>query len=136
MEEVIVINPTKNLEYIKGKLRVCAYIRVSSDSDDQENSYIVQYDYYTNLIESNPDWIFVDIYADEGITGTSTNKRDDFNRMYQDCLDGKIDLILTKSVSRFAKLSFPRFPICLSLAIRKLKRVLLPFAIENLAISA
>ena len=116
MAEVIVINPTKNLEYIKGKLRVCAYIRVSSDSDDQENSYIVQYDYYTNLIESNPDWIFVDIYADEGITGTSTNKRDDFNRMYQDCLDGKIDLILTKSVSRFARNTLD----CVEIA-RKLK---------------
>ena len=103
MAEVIVINPTKNLEYIKGKLRVCAYIRVSSDSDDQENSYIVQYDYYTKLIASNPDWIFVDIYADEGITGTSLNKRDDFNRMYQDCMDGKIDLVLTKSISRFAR---------------------------------
>lgn len=116
MAEVIVINPTKNLDYIKGKLRVCAYIRVSSDSDDQENSYIVQYDYYTKLIASNPDWIFVDIYADEGITGTSINKRDDFNRMYQDCMEGKIDLILTKSVSRFARNTLD----CVEIA-RKLK---------------
>lgn len=103
MAEVIVIQPTKNLDYITGKIRVGAYIRVSSDSDDQENSYIVQYDYYTKLIASNPDWVFVDIYADEGITGTATEKRDDFNRMYQDCKDGKLDLILTKSVSRFAR---------------------------------
>lgn len=103
MAEIIVINPTKTMESMGRKLRVGAYVRVSSDSDDQENSYIVQYDYYTNLISSNPDWIFVDIYADEGITGTAMDKRDDFNRMVEDAKAGKLDLILVKSVSRFAR---------------------------------
>jgi len=103
MAEIIVINPTKTMETLGRKLRVGAYVRVSSDSDDQENSYIVQYDYYTNLISSNPDWIFIDIYADEGITGTAMDKRDEFNRMVEDAKEGKLDLILTKSVSRFAR---------------------------------
>lgn len=103
MAEVIVINPTKSVVGNVGKIRVGAYIRVSSNSDDQENSYMVQYDYYSKLIAANPDWVFVDIYADEGITGTEMSKRDEFNRMYQDCKDGKLDLIITKSVSRFAR---------------------------------
>lgn len=103
MAEIIVINPTKNIGTTSGKIRVAPYIRVSSDSDDQENSYIVQYDYYINLINSNPNWVLVDVYADEGITGTSIDKRDNFNRMYEDCKEGKIDLILTKSISRFAR---------------------------------
>ena len=84
-------------------LRVAAYCRVSSDSDDQLHSFGVQTDYYTKLIDENPLWTLVDIYADEGITGTSMKKRDDFNRMIADCKKGKIDRILTKSVSRFAR---------------------------------
>lgn len=84
-------------------LRVAAYCRVSSDSDDQLHSFGVQTDYYTKLIGENPLWTLVDIYADEGITGTSMKKRDDFNRMIADCKKGKIDRILTKSVSRFAR---------------------------------
>ena len=103
MAEVIVINPTKTDAKINGLKRVGAYIRVSSDSDDQENSFMTQYDHYMNLINSNPEWLLVDIYKDDGITGTKTECRDDFNRMYQDCVDGKLDLILTKSISRFAR---------------------------------
>ena len=103
MSELIIINPTKREEKETFKLRVAAYVRVSSDSEEQENSFVVQYDYYTNLINNNPDWIFADIYADNGITGTEMNKRDDFVRMLEDCRLGKIDLVITKSISRFAR---------------------------------
>ena len=103
MAEVIVINPTQSIIKQSALKRVGAYIRVSSDSEDQENSFITQYDHYMNLISENPDWSLTDIYKDNGITGTEMECRDDFNRMYQDCVDGKIDLILTKSISRFAR---------------------------------
>lgn len=85
------------------KLRVAAYARVSSDSDDQINSYIAQVDFYTKYIASREDWEMVDIYADEGLTGMETKRRDEFNRMIADCREGKIDRILVKSVSRFAR---------------------------------
>ena len=88
---------------INGKLRTCAYARVSSDSDDQKNSYESQLKYYRTKINSNPLWDFVEVYADEAISGTLDYKRDDFMRMIADSLEGKIDLILTKSVSRFAR---------------------------------
>lgn len=87
----------------KVKLRVAAYARVSSDSADQLNSYLAQVDYYTRHIGENPDWDLVDIYADEGISGLDFHKRDEFNRMVSDCRAGKIDRILVKSVSRFAR---------------------------------
>jgi site-specific DNA recombinase len=83
--------------------RVAAYARVSTDTDEQLSSFDAQRDYYTRHIQSNPAWIFVEIYSDEGISATSTKKRDGFNRMISDALDGKIDLIITKSVSRFAR---------------------------------
>lgn len=85
------------------KLRVAAYARVSSDSDDQQNSYIAQVDYYTRHIANHEGWELADIYADEGISGLVASKRDDFNRMVQDCRDGKIDRVLVKSISRFAR---------------------------------
>lgn len=84
-------------------LRVAAYCRVSSDSDDQMHSFAVQTEYYTKLIGENPLWTLADIYADEGITGTNMKHRDEFMRMIADCKKGKIDRILTKSVSRFAR---------------------------------
>ena len=87
----------------KAKLRVAAYARVSSDSADQLNSYLAQVDYYTRHIGENPDWELSDIYADEGISGLDTRKRDEFNRMMADCRAGKIDRILVKSMSRFAR---------------------------------
>ncbi|NFE96383.1 recombinase family protein [Clostridium botulinum] len=83
--------------------RVAAYARVSTDNDEQLSSYEAQVDYYTKHIKSNSDWTFVEVYTDEGISATSTKKRDGFNRMISDALDGNIDLIITKSVSRFAR---------------------------------
>ena len=83
--------------------KVAAYCRVSTDSSDQLNSYRTQIGYYTNFIAQHPGWELADIYADEGITGTSLEKRDEFKRMLQDCRAGKIQRILVKSVSRFAR---------------------------------
>ena len=84
-------------------LRVAAYCRVSTDSEDQLESYKAQVSHYTDKISKNPQWRFVEIYADEGITGTLAKKRPNFMRMIRDCKKGKIDLILTKSVARFAR---------------------------------
>ena len=86
-----------------GVLRVAAYCRVSTDSEDQLESYNAQVSHYTEAIMKNPKWRFVKIYADEGITGTIAKKRDEFLKMIRDCEKGKIDLILTKSFSRFAR---------------------------------
>lgn len=88
---------------VKAKLRVAAYARVSSDSEDQINSYLAQVDYYSKHISANDNWELVDIYADEGLTGTESEKRDNFNRMMRDCHAGKIDRVLCKSISRFAR---------------------------------
>lgn len=85
------------------KRQVAGYARVSTDHDDQFTSYEAQIDYYTNYIKSRDDWEFVDVYTDAGITGTSTKHREGFKRMVADALAGKIDLIVTKSVSRFAR---------------------------------
>ncbi len=83
--------------------RVAAYARVSTDSDEQFTSFEAQVDYYTRQITANADWALVEVYTDEGISGTNTKKRDGFNRMIADALVGKIDLIITKSISRFAR---------------------------------
>ena len=85
------------------KLRVAAYARVSSNSEDQKHSFVAQNAYYSKLITDNPDWELVDVYADKGITGTSVEKREDFLRMMEDCRKGRIDRILVKSSSRFAR---------------------------------
>ena len=85
------------------KRRVAAYARVSTDTDEQFTSYEAQIDYYTKYIAQRSDWEFVEVYSDEGISGTSTKHRDSFNRMIQDAMAGKIDLIITKSISRFAR---------------------------------
>ena len=85
------------------KLRVAAYARVSTEQDEQQSSYEAQVDFYTHYIQSNPNWEFVSVFADEGITGTNTKKRDGFNPMIQNAMNGEIDLILTKSISRFAR---------------------------------
>ena len=84
-------------------LRTAAYCRVSSDSLDQLHSFAAQVQHYTKAISQNPSMELADIYADEGLTGTKTDKRDDFNRLIADCRKGKIDRVLTKSVSRFAR---------------------------------
>lgn len=85
------------------KRRVAGYARVSTDHEDQVTSYAAQVDYYTNYIKGREDWEFAGIYTDEGISATNTKKRDGFKRMVADALAGKIDLIITKSVSRFAR---------------------------------
>ncbi|MCK9478914.1 MAG: recombinase family protein [Firmicutes bacterium] len=85
------------------RLRVAAYARVSTDSEEQQGSYEAQCNYYENYIRQNPEWEYVRVYADEGITGTSAKKRDGFNEMINDAMDGKIDFIVTKAISRFAR---------------------------------
>ena len=85
------------------KRRVAAYARVSTDQEEQLTSYEAQVDYYTNYIKSRSDWEFVDVYTDEGISGTSTKRREGFNKMVDSAMSGNIDLIITKSVSRFAR---------------------------------
>lgn len=99
-----IYNPeTRMLNETVMKRRVAAYARVSTDYEEQITSYQAQVRFYTNYIKSRPDWQFVDVYTDEGISATSTKNRDGFNRMIADALAGKIDLIVTKSVSRFAR---------------------------------
>ena len=108
MAKVIKINATIKKETLQPlnklkKRRVAAYARVSTDSDEQFTSFEAQVDYYTKYIESNPEWENVGIYTDEGISGTQTKYRKGFQKMIEDALHGKIDLIVTKSVSRFAR---------------------------------
>jgi site-specific DNA recombinase len=85
------------------KTRVAAYCRVSTYSDEQETSYETQIAHYTSFINSHPDWVLAGIYADDGISGMNIKKRDEFQRMINDCNDGKIDMVITKSISRFAR---------------------------------
>ena len=107
--QVQVIQPTINAGFMQSTLapvvkkRVAAYARVSTEHEEQQTSYEAQVDYYTKKIKERTDWVFVEVYTDKGITGTNTKRREGFNRMVKDALDGKIDLILTKSVSRFAR---------------------------------
>ena len=98
---VITIEATEKPQ--KAELRVAAYARVSSASDDQLNSFAAQNRHYSDLISSRDNWRMVDIYADEGITGTSAEKRQDFQRLLADCRRGLIDKVLVKSISRFAR---------------------------------
>ena len=83
--------------------RVAAYCRVSTDSEDQLNSYRSQVKYYTDKINENKDWMMAGIYADEAITGTQVSKREGFQKMIRDCMEGQIDMVITKSISRFAR---------------------------------
>ena len=85
------------------QLRVAAYCRVSTEQEEQQNSYQVQIAYYTDLINRKKEWSLVGIFADEGISGTQTKKRTEFNRMIRMCKNKKIDLVITKSISRFAR---------------------------------
>ena len=85
------------------KTRVAAYCRVSTEFEEQESSYEMQVEHYTSYIKSNPEWELVEVYADDGISATNTAKREAFNRMIEDCRKGKIDMILTKSISRFSR---------------------------------
>ena len=85
------------------KRKVAAYARVSTDDEDQQTSYAAQCDYYERYIKSREDWEFVGLYSDEGISGCNTKKREGFRSMVQDALDGKIELIIAKSLSRFSR---------------------------------
>ncbi len=87
----------------KSKLRVAAYCRVSTDSDEQSTSYEAQIEHYTAYINACPDWELAGIYADDGISGTNTKKRDEFNRMIDECMAGNVDMVITKSISRVAR---------------------------------
>ena len=120
--KIKIIPPKANMNTEKKKkvkkINVAAYCRVSTAQEDQETSYEAQVAYFTKLITENPSWQLAGIYADDGISGTDMKKRDNFNAMMERCLqkDGNIDLILTKSISRFARNTVD----CLS-CIRKLK---------------
>ena len=114
----------------KPKLRVAAYCRVSTDSDEQATSYDAQIEHYTEYISKNPDWVLAGIFADDGITGTNTKKRDEFNRMIDECHAGNIDMIITKSISRFARNTLD----CLKY-IRELKDKNIPVFFEKESIN-
>lgn len=119
MKKVITIEAVKqtgNIDAGLYKTRVAAYCRVSTSNLEQLNSYQAQKEHYTKVITSNPEWELVDIYADEGISGTSKEKRSDFQRLISDCEQLKIDLVITKSISRFARNTTD----CIE-AVRKLK---------------
>mgnify|MGYP000983012126 CR=1 FL=1 len=123
-----IINPKTKLPNIDiARRKVAGYARVSTDSDEQFTSYEAQVDYYTKYIKSNPEWEFVEVYTDEGITGTNTKKREGFKRMVSDALAGKIDLIVTKSISRFARNTVDSL-----VTIRKLKVAGVECFFENL----
>ena len=114
----------------KAKLRVAAYCRVSTDSDEQATSSEAQVEHYTEFIQKNPEWEFAGIYADDGISGTNTKNRDEFNRMIEDCEAGTTDMIITKSISRFARNTLD----CLKY-IRQLKDKNIPVFFEKEAIN-
>ena len=119
--EIIAATKTLQQEPINGepkRLRVAAYARVSTEQDEQQNSYEAQVDFYTNYIKSNPSWCFIKVFADRGITGTNTKNRESFNEMINLALNGGIDLILTKSISRFARNTVDTLSI-----VRQLKAV-------------
>ena len=101
-KDVRIIRPSIGLDAEK-PLRVGAYCRVSTGSDEQADSFIAQVRYYTDFIRHSDNMVLVDIYADEGITGTSASKRPEFQRMLKDSQKGKLDRIYVKSVSRFAR---------------------------------
>jgi DNA invertase Pin-like site-specific DNA recombinase len=119
------VENTVNKE-VKPKLRVAAYCRVSTDSDEQATSYDAQVEHYTNFIQKNEEWEFAGIFADDGISGTNTKKREEFNRMIAECMEGHIDMIITKSISRFARNTLD----CLRY-IRQLKEKNIPVFFEK-----
>lgn len=134
------MNLNSTITYIKGQqvlstnsiekgIRVAAYCRVSTDGEEQLNSFTTQMRYYNDKIKSNPNWIYVGVYSDEAITGTKIELREGFQKMINDCLNGKIDLIITKSISRFARNTVDTLNI-----VRKLKekRIAVFFEEENI----
>lgn len=135
MRNVMVIPAKKQVgnsvrQDTKPKLRVASYCRVSTDSDEQATSYEAQVSHYTEYIQKNPEWEFAGIFADDGISGTNTKKREEFNRMIEECEAGNIDMIITKSISRFARNTLD----CLKY-IRKLKDLNIPVFFEKESIN-
>ena len=122
-------NPTDESSREIRKLRVAAYCRVSTELEQQQSSYDIQIEYYTRHIMQNPNWIFAGVFADDGRSATNTFRRDDFNQLMDQCLKGKVDMIITKSISRFARNTVD----CISW-VRKLKEknVAVYFEKENL----
>lgn len=120
MKKITIIEPTPPSEKIdnRPKMRVAAYARVSTEEDEQKSSLAAQREHFEALFASHPEWINAGIYYDEGITGTSMKKRDGFNHLIDDAMSGKIDRILVKSISRFA-----RNTVDTLLIIRKLKAI-------------
>ena len=119
-------NNARKQEEKKTKFRVAAYCRVSTDSDEQATSYEAQVEHYTEYIQKNPDWEFAGIYADDGISGTNEG----FNHMIDDCKAGNVDMIITKSISRFARNTLD----CLKY-IRQLKDMNIPVLFEKESIN-
>ena len=122
-------NPTDESSREIRKLRVAAYCRVSTELEQQQSSYDIQIEYYTRHIMQNPNWIFAGVFADDGRSATNTFRRDDFNQLMNQCLKGKVDMVITKSISRFARNTVD----CISW-VRKLKEknVAVYFEKENL----
>ena len=122
-------NPTDESSREIRKLRVAAYCRVSTELEQQQSSYDIQIEYYTRHIMQNPNWIFAGVFADDGRSATNTFRRYDFNQLMDQCLKGKVDMIITKSISRFARNTVD----CISW-VRKLKEknVAVYFEKENL----
>lgn len=112
------VNITEEIKKCYRQLRVAAYCRVSTKQDEQLNSYEVQKSHYEERIRNEPKWTLVGIYADKGITGTSTKHRDEFNKLIRQCKKGKVDMIITKSISRFARNTLD----CINLT-RKLREI-------------
>ena len=123
-------NNARKQEEEKPKLRVAAYCRVSTDSDEQATSYEAQVEHYTEYIKRNPDWEFAGIYTDDGISGTNTKNREEFNRLIKDCEAGTIDMVITKSISRFARNTLD----CLKY-IKRLKEKNIPVFFEKESIN-
>lgn len=117
---------TQSKDIKNAKTRVAAYARVSTDNIEQEMSYEAQVNHYTTYIKSNPEWEFAGIYADDGITGMNTAKREEFHKMINDCELGFIDMIITKSISRFARNTLD----CLKYT-RQLKKLNIPVYFEK-----
>lgn len=136
MESKVMIIPAKRrmgnniLEEERPKLRVAAYCRVSTDSEEQASSYAAQIEHYTDYIAKNPDWQLAGIFADEGISGTNTKHRLEFNRLIAECMAGHIDMVITKSISRFARNTLD----CLKY-IRQLKSKNIPVYFEKESIN-
>lgn len=120
------VGSRKQVTEEKPKLRVAAYCRVSTDRAEQASSYEVQVEHYTQFIQKNPEWELAGIFADDGISGCNTKKRNEFIRMIEECMAGRIDMIITKSISRFARNTLD----CLKY-IRELKEKNIPVFFEK-----